>query len=238
MSLAIAALILLQPAPLYSVQNPVRGLWLACGIYAIAASAIAFTEREDARSIIQLGGSLAIVQLLDPMGPLIVAALLPGLFGLNRKGFPVAQSAGLYALVLFMPVVTALALAYLSRTHHLDIPVLVLNSTPALAKEGALHIAGDFVPLLIAAPVLLRGFLAERKWTPPNVSIALVAFAISLAAIVSGVLGTSRRISVLAAAATPLPLIAISRWPQSHLRARDALAAAAVTTALAWSAVL
>ena len=217
----------------------ISGLWLAVGIAAIAASAIAFTKRGDARSIIRLGASLALVQLADPMGGWIVAALLPGMFGLRRKG--AAQSAGLYVLVLFMPVIMALALAYLAHVRHVDVPQSLLNllpqSAPAAPSPLPLRLLGDVVPLAMAAPALLRGVIDAREWKAPNVVIVLIAGAISAAAIFATLMGAMRPVSSLAFAALPLPLIAMWQWPASHTRLRDAAIVSAVTALLAWSFV-
>ena len=102
-------------------------LWLATGAVLVAASAVSFARRDDARGLIRLGASLAAIQLVAPLSGLIVAAFLPRLLGLDRKG--AAQSAGFYALILFMPVVTACALFYLARVQHFDIPLLLTGAS-------------------------------------------------------------------------------------------------------------
>jgi hypothetical protein len=241
-SCIIAGLMLAQPALLLSIAGSAQGVWLAIGIYAIAASAQTFSRREDARSIMQLGGSLALLQVLDPLGGLIVAALVPGLFGLNRRDQKMAHSAGLYALVLFMPVIVALALAYLSRVQHIDLPQLMLGYSRAGSISPATgfswQLATDFMPLLIAAPVLLRNLQLDRNWTRSTISVLLIACAISLAALIATFLGTSCSPLALAAAAAPLPLIAIADWPRLPSRIRDAIAVAGTTAILAWAFAL
>ena len=235
-SCIIAALTLAQPALFFAIGGNSGGIWLAGGIYAIAASAQTFARREDARSVMQLGGSLAVLQILDPLGGLIVAALLPGLFGLNRKDLKLAQSAGLYALVLFMPVIAAFALVYLSRAQHVNIPEMIIGpagDVPASIKLSE-WIAGDFVPLLIVAPVLLRNLLLDRHWARSSITIVLIACAISLAALIATFSGTLRSSFALAAAAAPLPLLAIAEWPRSPTRMRDGVAVAVATAVLAW----
>lgn len=211
------------------------GVWLALGIAAIAASAIAFTRHGGARSIIRLGASLALVQILDPMGGLIVAALLPGLFGFRRKD--TAQSAGLYALVLFMPAIAALTLAYLAYFRHIDVPQILLGLFPAAALPASapLQFMGDIVPLAMAAPALLRGVVDERGWKPPNVVIVLVAGAMCAAAMFATAMGATRPPSALMVGALPLPLIAMWRWPASHTRLRDIAIVTGLTALLAWS---
>jgi hypothetical protein len=215
----------------------IAGLWLALGIAAIAASAIAYTRHGDARNIIRLGASLAFVQIVDPMGGLIVAALLPGLFGLRRK--EAAQSAGLYTLVLFMPAITALALAYLAHVRHIDVPRILLGVLPSPAPVAIapvpLRLLASIVPLAMAVPALLRGVLDERGWKPPNVVIVLIAGAMCAAAIFATWMGTPRPASSLALAALPLPLIAIWQWPVSKTRLRDAAIVSTLTALLAWS---
>jgi len=108
-------------------------LWLAIGAGMIAASAVSFARREDARGLIRLGASLAAIQLLAPLSGLIVAALLPRFLGLGRKG--AAQSAGLYALILFMPAITALVFLYLAQVQHFDIPYLLTGSPISLFRR-------------------------------------------------------------------------------------------------------
>jgi hypothetical protein len=214
----------------------IAGFWLAIGIAAIAASAIAFARHDDVRSVIRLGASLAAVQFLDPMGGLIVAALVPGLLGLKRKGMRPTQSAGLYALVLFMPVVAALVLAYLARFQHVDIPQALFAFAdappPAAVPPLPLRLIASVAPLAIAAPALLRGVVAERGWTPPDTVIALIAGALSVAAIASTLMGAVRPVSSLAVAAVPLALIAMRNWRGA--RPRDALIVGCATCALTW----
>ncbi|HEV2560664.1 MAG TPA: hypothetical protein VGT78_00850 [Rhizomicrobium sp.] len=241
-SCIIAALTLAQPALFLSIHGPSHGIWLAIGIYAIAASVETFMRREDARSIMQLGGSLALLQILDPLGGLIVAALVPGLFGLNRKELKMAHSAGLYGLVLFMPVITALALAYLSRIQHIDLPQLMLGYLRAdgisPATSFSRQVIMDFMPLPIVAPVLLRNFLSDRNWTRSTISVLLIACAVSLAAVIATFLGASCSPLGLAAAAAPLPLFAIADWSSSPSRVRDAIAVVGTTAILAWACTL
>lgn len=215
----------------------IAGSWLALGIVAIAASAIAYTKHDDARSIIRLGASLALVEIADPMGGLIVAALLPGMFGLRRKD--TAQSAGLFALVLFMPVIAALALAYLAHFQHVDIPQILLSLLPAPVPVSAaplpMRLLACVVPLALAAPALLRGVLDERGWKPPNVVIVLIAGAMCVAAMAATLTGAPRSVSSLAVAALPLPLIAMWQWRASSTNMRDAAIVSAITALLAWS---
>ncbi len=109
-------------------MNPLWAIWLAVGISMVAASAMSFTRRDDARGIIRLSASLAAIVLIEPAGGLILTALLTRLFGLRRKGM--AQSAGFHALILFMPAVTALALFYLARFQNFDVARL-LTGAPA-----------------------------------------------------------------------------------------------------------
>lgn len=214
----------------------IGGLWLAFGVAAIAASAIGYTKYGDARSIIRLGASLALVQVLDPMGGLIVAALLPAMFGLRRK--QAAQSAGLYALLLFMPAIAALTLAYLAHFRHIDVPriLLALLPPPAPATPAPLpiHLIARAVPLAMAMPALLRGVLDERGWKPPNVVIVLIAGAMSVAGMAATLMGAARPASSLALAALPLPLIAMWQWPDSRTRLRDGAIVSTVTALLIW----
>jgi hypothetical protein len=120
-------------------------LWLAVAASMIAVSAVSFARREDVRGLIRLSVSLAAIQLLAPLSGLIVAAFLPRLLGLGRKG--IAQSAGLYALILFMPAITALVLLYLADVRHFDIPYLLTGSPRSLFRR----LAACAIPLAMIA---------------------------------------------------------------------------------------
>src|SRR6185437_15898731 len=110
-SLAIAALSVAQAGIFQSALDRAGSIWLALAVYCVASAAANFVRYRDARRVMALGAALSLAQLLDPMGALLAVFLLPVCVGLPRAG-EAANKAGLLALLLFMPVVTAIVLAY------------------------------------------------------------------------------------------------------------------------------
>ena len=226
----LAALTMAQAGLLMAIMQPGHSLWLALGIAAVAAGATVFAERENARHVIVFGGSLAAIQICDPLGGLVVAGLLPATVAVAQARSDLRKAAGLYALLLFLPAMTAGLLFYLSRFDHVSVQQFLPAAGPVAAMNLPMRLALSATPVLAAAPAL--ALLMRVKRLHP---VVLVALAAVLASAIAACNGAVREPVALIAAAAPLSLAAIAAWPQSSARDTKALAAAGLCTALSWA---
>lgn len=237
----LSVVVLAQAGPFVAVGAG-KSLWLALGVWAVVSSAAAFATRADPRRIILFGGSLAAIQLLDPLGGFLTAGLLPATLAIGHSRVDPRQTAGLYALLMFMPLMTAVLLLYLARVQHID-PAGLLAGPPAGASPRifAAHagLAWRLAPALglavIVSPVLLG---LGRLRAAPARAVALVALGVAAAGAASALLGVIREPVTLLAAAAPIVAASLAQWPATPTRSRDALAAALLCTALSWGVVL
>lgn len=237
----LTAAVLAQAGPLITIATG-QSLWLALGVFAVAASAAAFAGRADARRIILFGGSLAVIQLLDPLGVVMAAGLLPATLAIGRDHADRRQMAGLYALLMFMPLTMAMFLLYLMQVQHFDPAALLASpSSHASAHAIALH-AGLLrrlapaagVSVIVSPALLARGRLRQA----PERAVILVALGVVAAATASALLGVIRTVVPLLAVAAPIVTMALAQRPASPARNREAVIIALLCTAVSWIAVL
>lgn len=240
MAVLLAAVVLAQAGPLMATVTG-QSLWLALGVSAVVASAQAFAGRADARRIILFGGSLAAIQLLDPLGGAVAAGLLPAILMIGRGHVERRQMAGLYALLMFMPLMMAISLLYLIRVHHFDPAGLLTDSSPGIsahviaAHAGLLWRLAPAVAVSVVVSPALSGL--DRLRQAPARAIALVALGVVASGAAGAFLGAIRKPVPLLAAVAPIVVAALAQWPASPTRIRDAVAVALLCTALSWAAV-
>ena len=231
----LSALVFIQSGVLRSLTEPGHSLWLSVGVGAVAASASAFLGRDDARSVILVGGSLAAIQICDPMGGLVAAGVVPVAIVAVHDDANVMRSAGLYSLLFFLPVMTALILLYLTRVLHID-PAQVLGaaSAPRRWRSGAL---GRFAPA-VALGVVLLPLLPGLRFTRQGRATLLVSGTLIVSAAFDGILGVWREPVTLLAAAAPLTVGALAARPASSDRNRRAFVVAGLCVAVSWIVLL
>lgn len=237
----LTAAVLAQAGPLITIATG-QSLWLALGVFAVAASAAAFAGRADARRIILFGGSLAVVQLLDPLGVIMVAGLLPATLAIGRDHADRRQMAGLYTLLMFMPLTMAVFLLYLMQVQHFDPAALLASpSSHASPHAFALH-AGLLrrlapaagVSVIVSPALLARGRLRQA----PERAVILVALGVVAAATASALLGVIRAVVPLLAVAAPIVTMVLAQRSASPARNRETVIIALLCTAMSWVAVL
>lgn len=233
----LAATVLAEAGPLMAMRTG-QSLWLAVGVLAVAMSAEAFAKRADARRIILFGGSLAAIQLLDPLGGIVAAGLLPATLAIGRGRAEARQMAGLFALLMFMPVMMALLLLYLTRIQHIDPAGLFVGPAPAVAARAFIVHAGlpwSLAPIagfaLIVGPALLA---PGRARGVSRSAVALAAFGVTAAATAGALLGVIRESVTFLAAAAPVVAAALAQRPASSTRSHDAAVIALICTGLSW----
>lgn len=229
-AVTLSAFALSQAGMIAAVTGPGHSLWLALGVGAVAASTSAFAEREDARRIILVGSSLAAIQLCDPMGGLVAAGLLPATIAARQTRDGPHKTAGLYALLLFLPVMAALVLLYLSRAQHLDLARLLAGpSLPGLH----LDVRWRFSPALGLAAVLVPLLIELWRWKSARPAL-FVAIAVIASALFDGFAGVIRDPVALMAVAAPLTVVMLASSPPSPVRDRYALMTAVLCAGLSW----
>lgn len=229
-AIMLSVFALLQAGMIAAVTGPGHSLWLALGAGAVAASASALAEREDARRIILVGSSLAAIQLCDPMGGLVAAGLLPATIAARQAREGPHKTAGLYALLLFLPVMAALVLLYLSRAQHLDLARLLAGPPlPGLRLDVRWRFSPALGLLAVLVPLLIE--LCRKGSGRP---VLFVAIAVIASALFDGFAGVIRDPVALVAVAAPLTVAMLASSPPSPVDARYALLAAAVCTGLSW----
>lgn len=219
----------LQAGPVLAVAGEGHSLWLALALGGVTASAAAFAEREDARRVILFGSALAAIQLADPLGGMLAAGLVPVAVAMHAGTEP-RRTAGLYALLLFLPLATGVILFYAAR--NLDITTLQLFSgarfsprDPSLVFRFAIALS----PALVALPALL----VARKGAGGR-AVGLVAAVTAVSASLAAAVGVIREPVTLLAAAMPRSIGALACLPDTPSRARSALALSASCTGLSW----
>lgn len=105
----LSGLALVQPA-YWNRQFSIAAILLSAAVSSVALAAISFLQRQDARRIALLGGSLAGAQLVNPLWGGMASIILP--FALRRRlgGGSIGGVAGLYVSILFIPGLTAVGI--------------------------------------------------------------------------------------------------------------------------------
>jgi hypothetical protein len=229
MALTLTVLAATQAGVAVAVVRPGHSLWLALGVAAVAASASAFAERESVRRIILVGGSLAAIQVSDPMGGLVAAGVLPATMALAQGRDDRRKAAGLYALLLFMPVIAAVLLLYLSRSLHIDAARLLAGQVRPSVRPP---LSFRFALVLGFASILAPSLYGLRHGGARAGMAFFVAIAVLAAALFDGLVGIIREPVTLLAAAAPLTIVALAAWPMK--RRGFAAPAAIIVTGLSW----
>ena len=239
LSILLAAAALLQAGPaLATVQR--QSLWLAAGVLAVACSAAAFAERADPRRIMLFGGSLAAIQLVDPLGGFLAAGLLPATLVIGGGRESRQRQAGLYVILMFLPLMTAGLLLYFVLIQHL-VPAALLAG-PGVGDMAPLppEPAWRLLPASALAVVLVPPFAASWIWRSrlrddaAMRAIAAVALAVIAAVVLAACLSAMRAPATLLSATTPILIAALGLRPRPSVRTAAATAAAFLALSWAW----
>lgn len=239
-SALLTGLVLAQAGMMLAVAMAPYAAWLALAVYAIAACVGRFAQKQTARSIILLGGSLAGVQLVAPIGGFLAAALLPVMGRMAKGTEPAARAFGLLMLLVFAPLVLALLLAFFARSMHLEVPRLLMTivqpafqlrvAAQASPGQGAIC---DLALIAPVAPIFLRT-LADAGSRAAAVHFIWIAGVFAIVGTAASLVGASGIALEMMAAPAPIALVMLSVWPKNQARARDAIAAAALGWAVSW----
>lgn len=235
----LTVLILAEAGPLLAATTG-QSLWLAVGVLAVAVSAEAFAKQVDVRRIILFGSALAAIQILDPLGGVVAAGLLPTTLVLGRQHGGARQTFGLYLLLMFVPLMMAVLLLYFVCVRHFDPtgffagssrPDVLLASTVHAGLMWRLAPVAGFA-LIISPALLMPKHLHEGS----RGMIALVAFGVAAAGAAGAILGVAREPIPLLAASVPIVIVALVQQPGLPHRNRDAFIVAILCMAFSWIA--
>ncbi len=230
----LTGVIFAQAGVLICAVEPGHSLWLTAGTAAVAASAANFAARQDARRVIILGGSLAAIQFSAPLGGLMAAGMLPAAVAIGHARSDLRKTAGLFALLLFVPAITAGVLFYLARVQNFTVADFASVPLRPGAQEG-------FTPWLVASfglvvvPLPAQWGLRCALYGRAPLLVALGSVAAAVLAAIAGMTGDP---SSLMAVAAPLTLAALAGWPPSRERKCYALVAAVLCLVLSWGFLL
>lgn len=225
---AITVLSFAQAGVFYSAVDKAGSIWLGLAVYCVASAAANFVRYGDARRVMALGAALSLAQLLDPMGAVLAVFLLPVCVGLPRAG-EAAHKAGLLALLLFMPVVTAIVLAYARG---------VLGFNP---MRFALRPPAEHVPLYLlllagfaGAPVLWLTMFVQTVRRADGLIAVYTSLVVLVATVLAYLLGAERDMASLLVAAGAVSVAGLCAWPYARRHADLALAATALAAVVSW----
>jgi hypothetical protein len=216
-------------------------LLFALALYAIGASAASFAQRQDARSVILMGGSLAGVQAIYPVGGFLTVFLVPALVCLVRVRGEPGRSSGLLALLFFAPCVAACVFAYFSKSLHFDgarlLAALAQPRSTFASRSPTSTTLGSACVLVGTAPAIGRILAFRTARTASGLAICAVAAALVVSLAAAPLIGAAvgpRQLSVVVA---PLCVLAVCVWPAGQWRNRAAFAAGMFSVLTSWLAV-
>jgi hypothetical protein len=230
--LAIAALVFAQAGVFLSATGRAGSIWLGLAVYCVASAASGFVKHRDTRHVMLLGGALSLAQLLDPMGALLSVFLLPVCVGLPREG-EMGNKAGLFVLLLFIPVVTAIVLATVRGVLDFD-PLHFARA--GLDTRPIAH--ASLILLLVAgfatAPVLWLTVLVADLRRPAGLIAVYAGLAVLAAMALAYLFGAKRDLASAMIAACAASSAALCAWPRLARKGELAIAATALSAVVSW----
>lgn len=221
----LSALVILQPA-LTNSEGGLRAALFALAIVAVVHSALSLLERQNARRIVFLGGSLAGAQLVDPLCGAATTLVLP-LVLQNSIGGGGAKTVGFWSSLVFVPILAGTVLVYFSlraegRVLHWPVPTFA-SSAPAWTP----------VCILLSAAPLAFTLYYGRRLRGASLLASVAACVVVVGSAVSGFAGRDE-LAMCEIAFAALLAIAISMWPRGEIAARHAILLGTVNSAWAW----
>lgn len=231
-ALATTVLSFAQAGLFFSAIGSAGSIWLALAIYCVARAAAGFVQHRDARHVMLLGAALSLAQLLDPMGAILATFLLPVCVGLPRRGEG-RDKLGLFALLLFMPVVTAIVLAYVRGVLSID-PMAFARAEMAVQPIAHVPLYVLLIAGAASAPVLWLTMFVSSLRRPSGLITVYAALAALAAIAFVYLLGTERDIVSVMTVAAASSAAALCTWRRLARHAELALAAATLSTIASW----
>lgn len=228
-SYALVFLTWLHAGLFQSLFEQSTDIWLAVAIFLTASSAARFAQSPDPRNVMLLSLSLCIAQWLHPLGIMLTILLLPLSIILPRQE-AAPHKAGLFTLLLFPPVFTALLLAYLDRHYGLSLHQLLQTDTPT----NSIPLWLQLTAAILTTPVLWLSLLVRRLKQDASLMVLYTALSILLAGAVAGLLDRGLTLISLLSCMACLSTLCLSVWRRASAHIDLALTATALGTMLSW----
>jgi hypothetical protein len=234
--LLLTLFLFLNAGLFFSIAAGTGSLWLALGVYLAAECAAEFSREYTARNVILFGASIALLEVVDPLGGMVAGLLLPLCVTFTRPRETLEHKAGLYVLLLFIPVAAAALLAYLDTVLHADVGRTITDGARGAAAAG--HVPHGTTGAVIGAAILMVPalWLTSRRKPLNRMNMAALATGISvvIAAGAAGMIGAHHSAESLFGAMAAASATAIATWRPSAHRTTIALLAAGTGAFLSW----
>jgi hypothetical protein len=168
----------------------------------------------------------------------VAALMLPVCAGIPRSAHEARRTAGLYALLLFIPAMMAVLLAYLNHTIAFD-PARFLGASVA-SGEVPTHLSPAasnlffIAALATCAPALWLSLFVRGLRRRPGFLVAATASVVTIAAIIASLRGAIHEPAAIMAAIASCSIAAIASWRKAHRHTELALAACALAAIVSW----
>ena len=227
----VIACLFLQSGLCAALLGQGDALWLAIALYLVVSRAVAFAALRSLYRMIALGLALALAQILHPLSGVAGALSLP-LLAVALQPEDKRHRAGFAALLMFIPLVSALVLAWLHSVAGITLWLHISDASITLLPS--LPLPWQIAVLCCCAPVLWLG-VSVRALRNRAQHVALgIAFLTALVICVAAWRGAPQDLSTTTAAVAALSAGAIAAWPHPLRNGSLALAASALTTVLSW----
>ncbi|MGN6148762.1 MAG: hypothetical protein ACTHPD_09510 [Rhizomicrobium sp.] len=234
MALLLFFLVVQLAAALSAALLPALALALFLAFASEAARGLAQTQ--SARGVVALGVSLAATQFASPLGVVVAAILAPAL-AFHAPGETKAKNAGLLLLLLFVPVATALLLAYLAHEVRFDPFVHLVGPFDATLRRQIFDPSSPRANGLIEAfaMVVMAFPIWFAVWRSRSVSVtALVASTLIAAVIVTALLGRSRSLGAFVPSLAVLNVLSFTEPESDPLLPVHVVSLSALSTMASW----
>ncbi len=218
----------------------VTSLLLALLVGPIAVCAAAFADVQSLRNVVLLSGALAVVQTVNPLGTAMAGILVPVLIGMQDGTMVRSRRVAFLVLLLFIPVGSAVLLAYRAYAMHPGIGAqLAGNVAQFVAHRPYLEFADFRVQALARAaelaaigfPVWITAAFVRNR---PSIAIATVCAALIVAVTLAAFAGRPRPVAVVAPALALPSVLALCEWPRARRTLRWTAVVSALGVFLTW----
>jgi hypothetical protein len=211
-------------------------LGLALFLAFVSEAARGLVQTQSARGVVVLGLSLAATQFASPLGVVVAAILAPAL-AFHVPGETRAKNAGLLLLLLFVPVATALLLAYLAHEARFDPSAYLAGPFDALLHRqifdpGSPRANGMIVAavmMVLAFPVWFAAWRSRRIG-----ATALVASTLIVAVIVTALLERSRALGAFVPSLAVLNALSFTESRSDPILPVHAVVLSALSAMVSW----
>jgi hypothetical protein len=227
----VIACLFLQSGLCATLLGQGDALRLAIALYLVVSRAVAFAAVRSVHRIVALGLALAAAQILHPLAGVVGALSLP-LLAVALQPEDTRHRTGFAALLMFIPLVSALVLAWLHGVAGVTLWPQAPDTSIVLLPP--LPFPWQIAVLFCCAPVLWLGVsVGALRNRAQHVALG-IALLTALVICVAAGRRTPPDLSTVMATVAALSAGAIAAWSHPPRNGSLALAASALTTVLSW----